>query len=265
MVDSFYHIVLRFYGKKRKRDIKERYCGKDVVYDATNIKRKRRIHFLNLLNRIDCIKGCKLIPTTYDECLKNNQKRDRQVPESTIERMYKSFQVPHHNEGFDFVSIAPTYINENYDLKQRMQWLNSFKQDNPHHKYTVGEHCERAAEYVREHDGDKVTEFAALLHDLEKPYCKTFINSKGNRTDIAHYYGHENVSAYCSIGFLKQCLTNMNDILDAAFLINNHMRLMQIDHMNGNKDIAISKLQKQIGEKMMQRLILLYEADKAAS
>ena len=54
-------------------------AGKDVIYDATNISKKLRIQFLNELKNISCTPICLCMMTSYETCLKNNEKRDRKV------------------------------------------------------------------------------------------------------------------------------------------------------------------------------------------
>lgn len=53
-----------------------------------------------------------------------------------------------------------------------------------------------------------------------KPFTKTFINSKGETTNIAHYYQHHCVGAYDSIFYLYPSGV---DKLDVSILINLHM------------------------------------------
>ena len=120
---------------------KEWLCaGRDVIYDATNISSKRRRAFLNELTKIDCIKNCVIIATPYEQCLKNNRDRARQVPEWAIERMYRKWQTPHWFEGWDNVTI------EYWDYKHFVRpvevadSLLGFDQQNPHHTLTLGEH-----------------------------------------------------------------------------------------------------------------------------
>ena len=58
--------------------------------------------------------------------------------------------------------------------------------------------------------------FAALRHDIGKPYVKAFIDSKGNPCEQAHYYQHQCVGAWMSYGFssITPC---------SAWLISVHM------------------------------------------
>lgn len=72
--------------------------GKDVIYDATNIKKKKRIHFLKELHTIRCFPVCVVMATEYKACLFNNSKRKRVVPDDVIKRMQCNWTPPHYNE-----------------------------------------------------------------------------------------------------------------------------------------------------------------------
>ena len=75
-------LVFKILHQRIKDDLQ---AGKNVIYDATNLNRKRRIHFLqNELKGIPCEKICLLFATPYEICLSNNFARDRQVPEEVL-------------------------------------------------------------------------------------------------------------------------------------------------------------------------------------
>lgn len=80
-----------------------------VIYDACNISYKKRMAFLNELNKIDCRKVCYFVHTPFEICLENNRKRaengGRFVPEYAIERMYKNIYIPQYYEGWDGIVI----------------------------------------------------------------------------------------------------------------------------------------------------------------
>ena len=80
-------------------------AGKNVIYDATNLVKKRRVAFLDEVGNIPCKKVCVLFATPYDMCLARNLSRDRHVPEDVIERMYQNFQIPTIHEGWDDIQI----------------------------------------------------------------------------------------------------------------------------------------------------------------
>ena len=86
------------------------------------------------------------------------------------------------------VSDNPMLLYDAYNLGITAQFLPEFdcmmgtKQENPHHKYTVGEHSLYALENVR---NDKVLRLTMLLHDVGKPSAKS-IDENG----VAHFYQH---------------------------------------------------------------------------
>jgi predicted kinase len=116
----------------------------NVVYDATNIDYKRRKAFVESLNKVDCWKICVLIATPYEDCIRQNHKRDRQVPIPVISKMYKNFYIPQAYEGWDDITIVWNYDRSKYDIHELftgINGLNQMNQDNPHHTLTIGQHC----------------------------------------------------------------------------------------------------------------------------
>lgn len=205
--------------------------GISCAYDATNISWKRRKAFLQELNNIPCYKVCHIIATPFEVCLEQNKNRDRVVPYFVIERMYKNFDIPWYNEGWDDIQVVyadPGYakayghwskfLSETLDYDQQSKW----------HSETLGDHCRRCAEYVIKNPEtltyltDKETVVAAGLHDCGKPFCQTFIDSKGEPSEFAHYYNHENVGCYNSLFYDKDKETS--NLLVAA-LIRYHISL----------------------------------------
>lgn len=250
--------------RRIKRDLRN---GKNVIYDATNISRKRRMAFLRSLGNIECHKCCVFIPTPYETCLKVNKKRGRTVPEEVIERMYKSFQVPHRSEGFDSVFVDYSVLRKNLNIHNLIKRLDKVSQDNPHHKLTIGEHCKEAVCYIAQHTKSVELRWAAYIHDIGKGFCKQFKNSYGSPTKYAHYYGHENVSAYLAVGYLRPHFSSTETILDIAFLVNNHMRLMQIERLPQEvRRTTYERFKRQVGDdRIIAQLMLLREADKYAA
>lgn len=219
---------------------------KNVIYDATNINYKRRMAFLQKIKDVEKI--ALLIATPYDECIERNNKRERKVPEDVIKRMYYNFYIPQYYEGFDEIRI---YFNTDriywtYDLLKK---LDKVSQDNPHHTLTIGKHCRKTAILLNDD-----MSIVGLLHDIGKAETKTFMNTKGIKTEIAHYYHHENVSAYMSLFYTDR--RNEEKQLEIANLIQWHMLL--------HKELSektIEKYKKLLGEKTWLKLKLLYNAD----
>ena len=84
-------LVFKTLHNRIKEDLRN---GKNCIYDACNISYKRRMAFLQELKNIPCEKYCVLMVTPYEECLNNNNNRDRVVPNGVIERMYRTFDIP---------------------------------------------------------------------------------------------------------------------------------------------------------------------------
>lgn len=238
--------------------------GNNVIYDACNLSSKRRISFLQELKHIPCWKNCIIVATPYEQCMENNINRDRRVPDYVIERMYKSFDTPYYYEGFDSISIKYwDGVVKQTPIDWALRYVD-YKQDNPHHGLTLGDHCIQAPFYIVRKWSDNpfvITLFqAALIHDCGKPFCKTFKNGKGETTDVAHYYSHEHVGAYDSLFFDYPVRVNA---LDVSALISNHMKPYVFEKDGGNKKLY-NKYKKLWGDDFMQYVMILHEADKAA-
>ena len=248
--------------------------GKNVVYDATNINWKRRKAFLQELGNINCQKICIIIATPFEICCSRNLERDRVVPNSVIERMYKSFDIPWYNEGWNDIKIIYTDVNFKSLYGHYLNFLNStanFDQHSKWHTETLGVHSVKTARYVADNaaklnksivDDIKI---AAMLHDCGKPSVKSFKDSKGNDSEFAHYYNHENVGAYESLFYEKP---DHSDNLLIAALIRWHMVL---HFFKDWKQTTIDKYEKEFTEnKYLQEigfyndLKLLHEGDKSA-
>lgn len=230
--------------------------GNSVIYDATNINSKRRRAFVFEMKNINCWKVCAIVATPYEECIENNNNRDRTVPEEVIRRMYMNWNTPYWFEGWDNIIIK---FNSQYiSLKKTpSDFINNayhFNQENPHHTMTLGEHCESVASKLY----DSTLIFAGMLHDCGKPFTKTFTNCKGEKTEIAHYYNHQNVGAYKSL-FYEYPPTF--DPIEVSILVNLHMQpyFWEKDKENGNKTKV--KFKKLWGEDLFNNVMKLHEAD----
>ena len=235
--------------------------GKSAILDSTNLNYKKRMAFLAELGHISCEKTCVLVATPYEECLKRNAARDRKVPEYVIERQYRQFDVPcQWYEGWGRVDVV---FPDSMERKSVIDFLNSvhdFNQDNPHHALTLGEHCEATADYLWETYGgvdrrSVILRKAGALHDCGKCFTKTFANSKGELTDVAHYYGHEHCSSYDSLFYGPE-----EQALDVAVLIRWHM--MPYVWEKDNNEKLHSKYRRLWGERLYEDIMRLHEADK---
>lgn len=236
----------------RKRIRLDLIDGKSVVYDATNLSYKKRKAFLSQL-KIDCYKECHMVATPYEKCLRQNGARSRKVPEKVIENMYKGIFVPQYFEGWDHIEIVFN-DDDNFDVAELFEELDTILQDNPHHTLTIGAHCKKCMAYIKEHCNNDILTNAALMHDIGKKFTKKFEDSKGNSTDIAHFYGHQNVSAYMSLFYLRNLLKE--ELLEMAKYVQWHMYPMDIS----TKKVRCKAI-RLLGEEFCNNLLKLHEAD----
>ena len=163
----------------------------DVIYDATNLSRKRRIALLDSLPK-DVDKVCVIVWSKVSTCILRDLQRDRSVGKDVIYKMLKQFETPWYTEGWTYISRI---INDS-DCYNDSDFNLDIPHDNPHHPGTIAEHIGRVEEAVwndyrnLNFEDEAIMSKVAHLHDIGKPFCKTFYNTKGELTDKAHYYGH---------------------------------------------------------------------------
>lgn len=251
--------------RRIKRDLSS---GKSVIYDATNLNKKRRKAFLDELRHIQCRKVCMAVLTPYEDCLTNNANRERHVPEDVIHRQWMNWQPPHYHEGFDIVFLAilrgtdVEYDVLTHDLSAYFEKMRSFDQENSHHSLTLGDHCYGAYEYAKQNAPDNPKlHIAAYLHDIGKLYTKTRTNRSGVEDGNCHYYNHQCVGAYIAASILGGAGYPVSDLLDIVNIIYFHMH-PYISWKQSDKSLSRDRLM--IGDELYNDIMLLHEADVAA-
>lgn len=86
---------------------------------------------------------------------------------------------------------------------------------------------------------------------------KINFDAKGNQSNIAHFYNHENVGSYEAMFYLKSLYKNPLDVSRICGLIQNHMKL----HAEVTEKTKL-KLIRLLGEDGFSDLLKLAEADK---
>lgn len=219
------------FEEMKKRTIQALKEGVTVIYDATNMNRKKRMVFLRSLpSNVPCKKVCVVVWARLDTCIQRDAQRDRTVGEKVIMKMVKQFQTPWYDEGWDEIQIQKeqgSYDIESFDMK--------IPHDNPHHPNTIWQHSLKVVDEVenKQREGELDVKECCLLtkmaiyHDVGKPLTKTFVNNKGEVTEVAHYYDHQNVSAYLVLGMEPYSLDETSQpgkkTLLLSYLVNMHM------------------------------------------
>ena len=214
-----------------KRTCKALSENKSVWYDATNIKSKYRIHLLNSLKHkfSDVHYKCYIMCTPFKILLIRQQNRDRFVPATVIDKMLRQFEVPMYYEGWNEIELVRMPdIMTRFNADRYLEINKNVAHDNPHHTLTIFDRMKVAAsnyceDMVKENNVQEIIVYNTLkYHDIGKYYCKTFVDAKGIKSNIAHYYNHENVGAYYIL--TSNIINSDYALLIIAWLINNHMK-----------------------------------------
>ena len=235
--------------------------GISVIYDATNLSCKRRMNFLKSIAPIDCRKECVVVVTTPEDIEERMKSRDRKVPMEVVHKQLCQFQCPNYYEGWDDIrvvynsslqSCATSYLQ----LREECY----ISHDNPHHSLSIAEHMSRAGECILQNEAyHYVEDFeVARIHDIGKPRCKSFTDGKGNPSEIAHYFGHQNYGAYYTLIWSANKLFPSACTLDNVCLVQWHM-----EHYL-RKGKALERFYEMIGPSLTKRLHVLEKADMAA-
>ena len=151
------------------------------------------------------------------------------------------------------VSAHPMYLRKAYELGMTKIFLPEFdtametKQNNPHHKYSVGEHILHSMEYVEK---DKILRLAMLLHDIGKP-----VVMEKDEEGIDHFYGHCDVGADMAYAILRRLRFDNDTIEKVCKLVRCH------DWQLSTKDGNLRKQIVKIGSDLFPLLLKVKEAD----
>lgn len=250
--------------------------GTNVIYDATNLTAKiRKATLIRLRQTLgqDFIAVADVIVCSISECKRRQGERDRKVPDEVIDRMARQFQTPWYNEGWDTINVINCGKQQNID---REHWrMLGESHDNHHHSYSLERHCAECEGQMAEllHGSTHFSAYeqgrlleAAYHHDIGKHKTKAFKDSRGNPSDEAHYYSHENVGAYLWLSGDKQNEWSKEGFLFIAVLIQWHMQPYFLRDKNGDYTVKFKEWCDKKGFDTMfyESICLLHEADRAA-
>lgn len=77
-----------------------------IVIDNCNQIKERRKKWISLAKKYNYKVNAVVMKTPFEECLLRNSKRERKVPEFVLEKMFKEFQEPTKEEGFDNIKYV---------------------------------------------------------------------------------------------------------------------------------------------------------------
>lgn len=103
-----------------------------------------------------------------------------------------------------------------FEILPELQPMYKNSHDNPHHCYDIYEHTLIAIESI---DPEPTLRFAMLLHDCGKPAVKKF-----DENGVAHFYGHQRISAEISAQILARLKVSNKFRDEILFLVSNHDR-----------------------------------------
>ena len=154
------------------------------------------------------------------------------------------------------ISSHPDYLRTAYETGMTKVFFPEFdkmmetKQNNPHHKYSVGEHTLHSLEHVR---NDKVLRLAMLLHDIAKP--ETI--QKGE-DGIDHFYGHPDLGEKMAYDILRRLRFDNDTIGKVRKLVKFHDQKLSL------KPTKLRKAIVKIGPELFPLLLEVKEADMMA-
>lgn len=103
-----------------------------------------------------------------------------------------------------------------FEILPELQPMYKNSHDNLHHCYDIYEHTLIAVESI---DPEPTLRFAMLLHDCGKPAVKKF-----DENGVAHFYGHQRISAEISAQILARLKVSNKFRDEILFLVSNHDR-----------------------------------------
>lgn len=241
--------------------------GFDVVYDATNLNKKRRSDIIKRAKIYGAEVNAYLCCTPINIILERNLTRqERQIPWDKLIQMIQSIEPPMYYEGFDNIYLIDGGMyNDVYGYNFLIKECFGYNQDNPHHYETLEEHI-KAVTKKAESLGEKLTlrndaeilRQAARYHDFGKLYTKSFNNKKGHCV----YYSHDKISTYLYLCHIRK--QNLIDKLNRVRLCDSHYQTaaLILNHMEWYRREDMAPIKEMFNDDDLYHMLkLLHEAD----
>lgn len=257
-------VVFETMKKRTLNALKE---GKDVIYDATNLNKKRRSGIINETHKLDAQVDAYLCCTPINIILERNITRaERQLPWDKLVQMIQSIEPPMYYEGFDNIYLIDGGMyNDVYDYNFLIKECSGYNQDNPHHYETLEEHikavtkkAENLGETLKLRNDAEILRQAARYHDFGKLYTKSFNDKKGHCV----YYGHDKVSTYLYLCHIRK--QNLIDELNRVRLCDSHYQTaaLILNHMEWYRREDMTPIKELFNDDDLYYMLeLLHEAD----
>ena len=222
-----------------------------LIFDATNLNRRRRRFFYNLVKRK--FNDVEIVAHVFFKSLGqlyeiNKVRPERTLPEEVIEKYYFNIQVPRIGVDCDEIEGHGEVFGESEAFKLEVKSItdDTLQHDcSPHHMESVKEHTQMCMD----NSDTYMLQFISFFHDLGKAVTK-----KIGQDGRARYIGHGNVSAYYCLSY---CLQNKDVDLGEAGLM--AVEIIH-QHMNSHQGIGI----KNIRNNKLDDLLLMYLAEFSA-
>ncbi|MBQ5755724.1 MAG: AAA family ATPase [Erysipelotrichaceae bacterium] len=230
-----------------------------VIVQASCLTEKRRRFLLRGISSFRHKKTCYLTLRSYAACMRDLEERGSSISLTLQDGFYRSFEAPYYCEGWDdiFVIYPDDDATSKGSPEGYYERFMNYDQDTPYHQETLGEHMKMTGDHLLPTNDPELIA-AGYLHDIGKPFSRTYTDAKGRKTEAAHYFGHAGIGAYESLFF------DMGDLdkLRIAWLISQHMKPLEW-RRSGSKSGA-EKARKRWGEDLWHEIQLLAEADDAS-
>ena len=251
----------------KKRTLNALRDGKDVIYDATNLSKKRRSGIISEARKLSAQINAYLCCTPINIILERNITRvERQLPWDKLVQMIQGIEPPMYYEGFDNIYLIDGGMyNDVYDYNFLIDDCIDYKQDNPHHCETLEEHIKAVVKRAEDLGKNlklridaEILRQAARYHDFGKLYTKTF-NDKKN---CFVYYGHDKVSTYLFMCHVRK--QQMRDSLNRVRLSNDSYKIgaLILNHMEWYRREDMTPIKELFNDDDLYYMLeLLHEAD----
>lgn len=220
------------------------HSSKNVIVDATNLSRKKRIAFYQRFSKYGEV-VIQYFVRSLEELRLHNEARpiEEQVPEHIIKKMYCSQEIPRLDVDCDRIQVEVSPETRE-KLKKEYILNEEVPHDSPYHSETIQAHI-KSAVTASQNFPVKVDVFKYMLcqlawyHDLGKfvakspapktPATEYFRSVSSGKCD--RYIGHENISAMYFLSTLPKDSRDWSS-RDAAVLE------MIFQHMNAHRGFS---------------------------